>query len=97
MEKGSFFNDRIERLPRADLDALIDERVRYTVKYAFENSPFYKKWFSDHQINPDTIREHEDLIELPLVSGGVIRTHQPPATEHFLFKSADWKIGRAHV
>jgi coenzyme F390 synthetase len=91
MEKGSFFNERIEHLPRAELDSLIDERVRYTVQYASENSPFYKKWFSDHQINPASIREHEDLLELPLVSGRVIREHQPPVTRDFLFKSAGWE------
>jgi coenzyme F390 synthetase len=91
MEKGSFFNEGIERLPRAELDALIDERVRYTVQYASENSPFYKKWFTEHQVNPAAIREHEDLLELPLVSGRLIREHQPPVTGDFMFKSADWK------
>ncbi len=37
---GPYFNPEIETMSRGELDALIEERVRYTVKYAAENSPF---------------------------------------------------------
>jgi coenzyme F390 synthetase len=86
----SFFNEAIETMARADLDALIEERIRYTVKYANEHSPFYRKWFREQGINPTEIRSHEDLRELPIISGQTIREHQPPETEDFEFKSVDW-------
>jgi coenzyme F390 synthetase len=85
-----YFNPAIEQMPRDELDALIDERVRYTVAYADEHSHFYRSWFRSHGIDPGGIREHEDLLDLPIITGQVIREHQPPATPGFGFKSVDW-------
>lgn len=91
MAPGTFFNEAVERLPRHDLDSLIDERVRYTVRYAADNSPFYRAWFREHGIDPGSINTHEDLLGLPLISGKTIRENQPPATGDFKFKSAAWE------
>ena len=90
MPAGPFFSPEIETLDRGDLDSLIDDRVRYTVQYAFEHSPFYRHWFREHHIDPNAIRVHEDLLELPIISGKTIREHQPPVTPEFEFISADW-------
>jgi len=90
MPDGTFFAKTIETLPRSELDALIDERVRYTVRYAAEHSPFYRHWFHENNINPDEIRVHEDLLSLPVISGKMIREHQPPNTPDFEFLSASW-------
>ncbi|MEZ5335918.1 MAG: hypothetical protein R2741_12130 [Methanolobus sp.] len=38
-------------MDRSELDALVDERIRYTVKYAAENSLFYKKWFRENNVS----------------------------------------------
>ncbi len=38
-----YYNKEIETMNRGDLDSLIDEKVKYTIKYAYENSKFYKK------------------------------------------------------
>ena len=90
MPDGPFFAKTIETLPRSELDALIDERVRYTVRYAAEHSMFYRHWFHENNINPDEIRVHEDLLSLPVISGKMIREHQPPNTPAFEFLSATW-------
>ncbi|WP_197076173.1 coenzyme F390 synthetase [Methanosarcina sp. MTP4] len=87
----AYYNPEIETMDRGELDALIEERVRYTVKYAAENSPFYRKWFERHGVKPGDIKAHEDLLELPVISGKTIRENQPPETDSFLFKSVDWK------
>src|SRR5674536_301162 len=86
----SFFSEEIETMDRGELDALVDERIRYTVQFAAENSPFYRKWFRTNKIDPSTIREHEDLRDLPIISGKDIRERQPPETEEFEFKCIDW-------
>jgi coenzyme F390 synthetase len=86
----TYFREEIETMPRDELDALVDERIRYTVNYAANNSLFYRKWFKQNQINPKEIRSHEDLRELPIISGKVIRERQPPETEEFEFKCSDW-------
>lgn len=90
MPVGICFSPAIETMGRSDLDALIDERVRYTVQYAAEHSPFYRHWFLENRIEPKEIRVHEDLLNLPLISGKTIREHQPPVTPEFEFLSTDW-------
>ncbi|MDD1721379.1 MAG: coenzyme F390 synthetase [Euryarchaeota archaeon] len=77
-------------MDRGDLDALVDERIRYTVKFAAEHSPFYRTWFRTNSIDPSKIREHEDLRDLPVISSRTIRERQPPEVEEFEFKSVDW-------
>ena len=86
----SYFREDIETLPRDELDALVDERIRYTVKYAYENSPYYRKWFDKNGVNYYDVHNHEDLRELPIISGGIIRENQPPETNNFEFKSTSW-------
>ena len=86
-----YHNPATETMDRADLDALIDERVRYTVQYANEHSPFYRHWFRENGVDPAAIRVHEDLLTLPVISGKTIREHQPPVTPDFSFLSAGWE------
>lgn len=90
MAEDRYFAPETETMKRGDLDALIDERIRYTVNYAAEHSPFYHSWFRKHNIQPADIREHEDLLSLPVISGKTIREHQPPLTSSFEFLSTDW-------
>jgi coenzyme F390 synthetase len=85
-----YFNEAIETMDRGMLDALVDARIHYTVEYANDHSPFYRKWFRGHGIKPDDIRSHEDLLELPIISGQTIRANQPPETLEFEFKSIEW-------
>jgi coenzyme F390 synthetase len=85
-----YYDQRIETMDRSDLDALIDERVRYTIRYACEHSPFYRHWFKKNRINCEDIRTHEDLLHLPLIAGRTIREHQPPLTPDFEFLSSSW-------
>jgi coenzyme F390 synthetase len=86
-----FFNEKIETMGRVDLDELVEERIHYTLKYASGHSPFYRKWFLDNGIKPSEVRTHEDLRELPIISGRTIRENQPPVSADFQFKSIDWK------
>ncbi|HDR72985.1 MAG TPA: coenzyme F390 synthetase [Methanoculleus sp.] len=86
----AYFNPEIETLARGDLDALVDERISYTVRYAAEHSRYYRRMFEREGINPGLIREHEDLLSLPVIGGETIREHQPPFIGDFELKSVDW-------
>ncbi len=86
----SYFRKEMETMERDQLDSIVDERIRYTVKYAYENSPFYRKWFDKKGIRPSDVRSHEDLRELPIISGETVRGRQPPETKEFEFKCIDW-------
>jgi len=90
MHSHRFFNPYIETTHRSDLEAIIDERIAYTISYAAEHSPYYRSFFKEKNIRPADIKSHEDLIELPIISGQVIRENQPPLTKDFRFKSHDW-------
>lgn len=87
MARERYWDETIETMERGDLDALVDERVTYTVRYAAEHSPFYKRWFAEHRIDPASVTSHEDLLELPIVGGNTIRENQPPTTPDFAFLS----------
>ena len=91
MSGERYHTPAIETMDRASLDALIDERVAYTIEYASEHSPFYRSWFREKKINPLEIRTHEDLLTLPIISGAHIRANQPPQKDEFLFRSAEWE------
>lgn len=80
-------NPAIETMDRGNLDALSEARIRYTVRYAEEHSPFYRRWFAANGVSARDIRTHDDLLELPIVSGATIRSHQPPVTRDFGFLS----------
>ncbi len=90
MNETAYHHREIETLGRSALDALIDKRVRYTVQYAAKYSPFYRKWFDQNHIDPAKIQNHEDLLQLPLITGADVRANQPPEQADFLFRSAEW-------
>jgi phenylacetate-coenzyme A ligase PaaK-like adenylate-forming protein len=83
MINDRYYRESIETMERDALDDLIDERTRYTIQYANDHSPFYRHWFKEHGINPLSVRTHEDLLGLPLISGADIRAHQPPNSDDF--------------
>jgi|GEM_PF-80081 len=91
MATGIFFDPMLETLPRDELDALVDERIRYTVEYASRHSPFYRQWFREHGIRPQDVNSHDDLKKLPIISGKTIRENQPPQKDEFLFRSVSWE------
>ncbi|MBP2030946.1 coenzyme F390 synthetase [Methanohalophilus levihalophilus] len=86
----NYYNPGIETISRDELDATIEDKISYTIKYAAENSPFYRKWFERHNLSPSSIKSHEDLLELPIVSGELIKNNQPPKTNNFNFLSSEW-------
>lgn len=90
MHPRQYYNEEIETMDRDRLEALVDERIAYTVSFAAEHSPFYRKFFREHKIRPAGITTHDDLLSLPIISGQVIRENQPPKTPDFMFKSREW-------
>lgn len=91
MDEIQYYHHEIETMERDALDSLIDDRIRYTVTYAANHSPFYRNWFKQYHIDPSVIRNHEDLLQLPLITGEDIRANQPPEKPDFLFRSVGWE------
>lgn len=59
--QARYFNPRIERLPRADLEALRWRRVLATVEHAYAGSPFYRRLFQRAGVRPQDIRSPDDF------------------------------------
>jgi len=75
-------------MSRGELDALIEERIRYTISYANEKSPFYRSWFREHGINPSEICTHEDLKDIFTLHETSGTSGTPKA---FFFTREDWQ------
>ena len=78
---------RVAYLPRAEIEARRDRRIRSTVRYAARHVPFYRDYFNRAGIDPRTLRHAGDLEVLPLLDKDLVRA------EPELFR-ADTAAGR---
>jgi phenylacetate-coenzyme A ligase PaaK-like adenylate-forming protein len=51
------------KLPRKELDELVDQRIRYTIRLADSTIPFYHTKFKTLGINPSDIQGKRDLLK----------------------------------
>ncbi len=72
-----FWNPSIEKMPREDLIALQDRKLRAVIHHAYENSPFYRKRFKEAGISPWDVKGIEDLYKLPFTKKSDLRDSYP--------------------
>lgn len=60
-----------------ELQAVQLEGLKWTVRHAYENSPFYRQRLQKGGINPDDIRGLHDLTRLPFTSAEDLREDYP--------------------
>ncbi|HPW51513.1 MAG TPA: AMP-binding protein, partial [Spirochaetota bacterium] len=70
------FNPSIEQIPRQELEALQLERLKKALEAA-QKTPFYKKQFSDNNIDITTINSLPDLRKLPFTTKSDLRLSYP--------------------
>ncbi|PUZ30361.1 phenylacetate-CoA ligase [Chitinophaga costaii] len=58
----------IELQPAAAIRQYQEREVLHQIGYLQQFSPFYKAWFAQHGITPDSIRSLEDLTKIPPVT-----------------------------
>lgn len=59
--KARYWNEFIETMPRAELDALHLKKLQKLVAYVYEYSPFYRRRFDEVGLKPGDIRSLEDF------------------------------------
>lgn len=59
-------NSEIAFRSREEIKAFQEAGLRDTLKYVYENSPFYKRLYDENGIDPDSVRTLEDLVKLPV-------------------------------
>ncbi|WP_299051306.1 phenylacetate--CoA ligase PaaK [uncultured Nocardioides sp.] len=69
--------DPIERASTDELRALQTERLRWTVRHAYENVPHYRAAFEAAGAHPDDVRELSDLARLPFTTKADLRENYP--------------------
>ncbi|MEV4683024.1 phenylacetate--CoA ligase PaaK [Streptomyces kurssanovii] len=69
--------DAAERLGREELEALQLERLRSTLRHAYENVAFYRQAFDKAGIRPEDCRTLADLARFPFTTKIDLRDHYP--------------------
>jgi phenylacetate-CoA ligase len=62
---------------REELLDLQVKGLKWTVNHAYEGSPFYRRRFDEHGVNPEDIRSLEDLEKLPFTTADDLREGYP--------------------
>ena len=72
-----YWNPFIETMPLSDLKELQERKLRALIHLAYEYSPFYRKKFKEHGINPWDIKGLSDLSKLPFTKKQDLRDNYP--------------------
>mgnify|MGYP000002774425 CR=1 FL=1 len=62
------YNDAVERMPQADREKWLNDRLARQVGYAYRHAPAVKKKFDDAGVSPRHIRSVKDLERLPVTT-----------------------------
>ncbi len=71
-----FFNEKMETMTRAEIEALQLERLQATVRHCM-NSPFYEKRFQEVGITPEDIKSLDDIRRIPFTTKQDLRDTYP--------------------
>ena len=69
--------DPIEIASRDEIEALQLERLKWSLRHAYENVPFYKTSFDDAGVHPDDLKSLSDLTKFPFTVKQDLRANYP--------------------
>ncbi|MCC2104485.1 MAG: AMP-binding protein, partial [Hyphomicrobiales bacterium] len=87
------FMEPIERASRAELEALQLERLKWSLKRAYDNVPHYRQKFDAAGVRPDDLNTLADLAKFPFSTKADLRDTYP----YGLFASPMRDIVRVHA
>jgi phenylacetate-CoA ligase len=67
----------IETASRDELEALQLERLKWSLRHAYENVPHYRKVFDERGVRPKDLRELADLALFPFLEKAAFRENYP--------------------
>lgn len=73
---NQYWEEEIETMSREKLNELQLQRLKKTINIA-SNSPYYKKAFTQHGINADSIQSLEDIKKIPFTTKADMRKNYP--------------------
>ena len=69
--------DPVEHASRDAISALQLERLKWTLRHAYDNVPHYRRAFDAKGVHPDNLQRLEDLAKFPFTSKSDLRDHYP--------------------
>ena len=69
--------DAAERMSADELRSLQTERLRWTLRHAYANVPFYRKTFDAAGVSPEDCRSLDDLSGFPVTTKDDLRDNYP--------------------
>jgi len=69
--------DPIEIASRDEIAALQLERLKWSLRHAYENVPFYKQSFDAAGVHPDDVTDLADLAKVPFTTKADLRANYP--------------------
>src|SRR6059058_3842787 len=94
---ADFWFPELECLHPGARDALILDKLRRQVAWAWERSPFYRRKWDAAGVSPATLRSLEDLAKFPVVQKAELRLSQaaaPPYGEYLCIEPGE--VARIH-
>ncbi|WHM40182.1 phenylacetate--CoA ligase PaaK [Streptomyces sp. BPTC-684] len=85
--------DAAERLSRAELEALQLDRLRASLRHAYDNVGFYREAFDKAGTRPEDCRSLADLARFPFTTKADLRDHYPFG----MFAVPDSEVRRIHA
>ena len=67
----------IERASKDELQALQLDRMKWTLKHAYDNVPHYRAAFDAAGVHPDDLKSLSDLAKFPFTDKKVLRDNYP--------------------
>jgi phenylacetate-CoA ligase len=69
--------DPIELASRDEIAALQLQRLKWSLRHAYDNVPHYKKKFDDQGVHPDDLKTLADLAKFPFTTKSDLRDNYP--------------------
>lgn len=86
------FNRDIESMPEKKMKELQLERLKWSVRHAYDNVPFYKKKYDEAGFHPDQFKSLDDMRRIPFFTKQDMRDNYP----YGLFAVPLNKVVRVH-
>ena len=83
----------IEKASRDEIAALQLERLKWSVRHAYDNVPHYRKSFDEKGVHPDDLKTLSDLARFPFTTKTDLRDNYPFG----LFAVPREKVARVHA
>ncbi len=71
------WDEKYETLSHSEIEALQEERLRYIVRYTYENVKYYRDLFDKIGLKPNDIKGLKDLPKIPLTDKKAFRENYP--------------------